>query len=228
MSERRYSNQELALILRRAVELEEKPGTFTESKGIALPEIQEIAREAGISPEQIARAIAELETRGSLEPFSLLGPKGVKREMRTLVTQASQEDLKELVRIIDEHIQAQGTVSEALGVIRWNGSDRFLNSQVALEPSDEGLHIRIEEKIPHKLRSMLHFIPGSYAAFIAAALAAQGDLAAPLIALLGLSAGAGGLALGGMVWRYISKRSSARVRALMDKLVDHLSKKQTE
>ena len=66
--ERRYSDEEFALILRRAVEIEGRPTPEPEaptlplppSDGLTLTEIQEIAGEAGIDPAAVAEAASAL------------------------------------------------------------------------------------------------------------------------------------------------------------------------
>ena len=56
---RRYSDEEFALILRRASEISEV-GDARPGGGLSLSEIQQIAGEAGIDPTAVARAAAGL------------------------------------------------------------------------------------------------------------------------------------------------------------------------
>ena len=52
MSERRYSDEEVAAIFARATETQEsQPRRNTPGEGMTLAELQEIGREVGIAPE---------------------------------------------------------------------------------------------------------------------------------------------------------------------------------
>ncbi|MDF1565902.1 MAG: hypothetical protein P1V51_22900 [Deltaproteobacteria bacterium] len=63
MNERRFGEAEIELILQRAVQLEVISEILggREHEGLTLREVQEIAREAGIDPNLVARAAWELE-----------------------------------------------------------------------------------------------------------------------------------------------------------------------
>jgi len=140
MAERRFTDQEIGLVLRRAVELEESSPSsgLPSARGLTLGELQDIAREAGIDPGMVSRAVEELEGRRGIEPLSLFGSSPVKREVRTVPGELSKEAVGELIRIVDEEVAAQGTVTEALGRIRWTSNSRFLSTQVSVEPSGGG------------------------------------------------------------------------------------------
>lgn len=66
--ERRYSDKEVEVLLARAVELSRSPESFTpRQSGTSLAELERIALEAGLSPEALRRAAAEID---SLRPSS--------------------------------------------------------------------------------------------------------------------------------------------------------------
>jgi hypothetical protein len=93
MTEKRFTDREIGLILRRAVELEEgSPSSgLPSARGLTLSELQEIAKEAGIDPGMVGRAVAEIDSRRGLEPRSLWGPSGVRREVRTVPGEMARE-----------------------------------------------------------------------------------------------------------------------------------------
>ena len=70
--ERRYTDDEVALILRRAAELGGETGP-SRSEGLSLAEIQPVAREVGIDPATVARAAAALPTRRRDRLTAILG-----------------------------------------------------------------------------------------------------------------------------------------------------------
>lgn len=72
---RRYSEEEIQAIFRRATERQETGGAGDPHRGLTLEELKEIGAESGINPSHIEGAAADLE-RGSLEQRS---PTGVER-----------------------------------------------------------------------------------------------------------------------------------------------------
>lgn len=220
MSDRRFTDREVALILRRASELEKagREGSAT-GRGLSLADLQEIASEAGINPDLIGQAVAELESRRGLDPVSLLGPATVARETRAVPATVSEDLLAELIRIIDQEVEDQGTVQEALGAVRWTGKGRFLSTQVSLEPSEEETLVRVEERYTDALRAMLHAIPASYGLILGLPIFLEGlNLGTPLSVVLALVSGAAGWTLGDGIWRGLAKKSRLRVGRLAEKL----------
>ncbi|MFU8860804.1 MAG: hypothetical protein ACNA8K_10290 [Cyclonatronaceae bacterium] len=66
-SKRVYSEEEVARLFRRAVELEADRSVARDDgagAGLTISEIEQIAAEAGIDPELIQKAATELETGG--------------------------------------------------------------------------------------------------------------------------------------------------------------------
>jgi hypothetical protein len=221
MTERRFTDREIGLILRRAVELEEgSPSTaVTSARGLTLSELQEIAKEAGIDPGMVGRAVAEIESRGDLEPWSIAGPSGVRREVRTVPGEMPREKVGELMRVVDQEVEAQGTVVEALGGVRWTSNTRFLSTQVSVEPSGDDTLLRVEERYSQSVRGPLHGIPTGWAAMVGLIVGVeQLALAWPLVLVLMVVTGILGWVTGDLIWRGVSAGSQKRVRALTERL----------
>jgi hypothetical protein len=69
MNKRLYSEEEISLLIKRAVELEAERSVLREKssrKGLSISELEQIAAESGIDPELIHRAAEELETGASI------------------------------------------------------------------------------------------------------------------------------------------------------------------
>ena len=227
MTERRFTDREIGLILRRAVELEESSplAGLPSARGLTLKELQEIAKEAGIDPSMVGLAVTELEGRRGLEPPSIWGPGTVRREVRTVPGEMSREAVGELVRVVDQDVEAQGTVVEALGGVRWTSNGRFLNTQVSVEPSGEDTLLRVEERHSDMVRGPLHGIPASWGFIFGLALGLDVlSLALPLVIILSAVMAMVGWGAGDLVWRGVSARSRARVRALTDHLTTEASR----
>jgi RNase P/RNase MRP subunit POP5 len=218
MTERRFTDREVALILRRASELDEGSSPATAPRGLSESELKEIAGEVGIDPAMITRAVSELQGRRGLERASLLGPATVNQQIRAVPRELSRDELGDLVRVVDQRVPAQGTVAEALGAVRWNAPGRFLSRLVSMEPSRGETVIRVEERYSQRFRAALHGVPTAYGAMIGWVIGLETVGGALAGVLLGGLLGAAGWAVAGVVWHEISRRSQRRVDALADEL----------
>jgi len=221
MSERRFTDKQVALILRRAADLEKRSSTSGSSpRGLTLADLKEIAAEAGIDPDLIGRAVAEMEGPRGLEPTSvIIGPETVRREVRAIAGELGKEELAELMRLVDDQVADQGTVAEALGFVRWTSQGRFLSTQVSLEPTRGETLMRVEERYSEALRGVLHGIPASYGAIFGLAYALEGlNLGLAPGSLVALATTIAGWGIGTSIWRVISARSRTRVRKLAEML----------
>jgi hypothetical protein len=221
MTDRRLSEKEVALVLRRAVELEEaSPSSDPHSaRGLTLRELQEIAREAGINPSLVTQAVAELSEKPALEPFSIGGPSTTKREVRVLPGRVSREGMGELMRIVDAEVAAQGTVVEALGAVRWTSSSWFLNTQVSVEPTNGETLLRVEERYSDSVRGPLHGIPTFWGLILGLGISlGELGLALPVALVIAVAVAAIGWVSGDLIWRGVAAGSGKRVRGLADRL----------
>jgi hypothetical protein len=141
MTERRYSDDEVAVILRAAAEgPETSPSSDSHADGLTLRELQSIAREVEISPDAVARAARSLDASPApSSPPTLLGlPLGVQRTAA-------------LDRRLTDHewellVVKRRWVSRTRGTVRSQGSFREWsngNLQVLLEPTPSGQQLRL-------------------------------------------------------------------------------------
>ena len=227
MTERRFTDREIGLILGRAVELEESSPSagLPGGRGLTLAELQDIAKEAGIDPGMVGRAVTELEGRRGLEPPSIWGPAAVRREVRTVPGEMSREAVGELFRVVDQEVEAQGTVVEALGGVRWTSNTRFLSTQVSVEPSGEDTLLRVEERYSEMVRGPLHGVPASWGLILGLGVGFDVlNFALPLLIVLSAIMAMVGWGVGDLVWRGISAGSRKRVRALTNDLSTEASR----
>lgn len=219
MTERRFTDRDVALILRRATELaEQQASSDVTARGLSLHELQEIAAEVGIEPEAITRAVAELEGRRGLKKGSLLGPALANRQIRTVPAELKREALGKLVRTVDRKVPAQGTIAEALGHVRWSAPGLFLSRQVSLEPSEGETLIRVEERYAARFRRIIHALPTFYGLLFGWVIGLEGAGGIGPAAIGAVVLGAGGWALARGIWGAISARSRKRTDALADEL----------
>ncbi len=145
---RRYSEEEIALILEHAGVAQERAQDATSNalavsrdEGLTLAQLQEIGSEVGIAPEFVARA-ASAVARGDLVPTqrrSWLGlPVGVSRTIdfgRTV----SDDEWDRIVVTLRETFEARGRVQREGAFRQWSNG----NLQALLEPTSSGHRLRL-------------------------------------------------------------------------------------
>ncbi len=139
--ERRYNEEEIAGIFKQAAGAQEAARRhLSDTEGLTLPELQQIGKEAGITPEFIARAAAAVDRTGSvLPPKRFLGlPISVERTV-DLPGPLSDAHWDRLVVDLRETFQAHGTQRREGSLREWrNGNLRAL-----VEPTDTGYRLRL-------------------------------------------------------------------------------------
>jgi hypothetical protein len=141
MSERQYSDEEVAAIFKRAAEAEHSvvPAP-AEGKGLTLAELKDIGRDVGISPEAIAHAAHALEQAGRSASRTFLGlPIGVGRTVE-FDRPLSDADWERLVADLRETFEARGTVRYDGPFRQWTNG----NLQALVEPTSNGHRLRLQ------------------------------------------------------------------------------------
>lgn len=120
--ERRYTDQEVALILRRAMERQDN-GT-ERGDGLALHDVREIAREIGVDPELVNEVAGQLPLAGGGAEGRWLG-EPMRYELRlSHDAPSTPEQLQDLMMQVRSIMQQQGQVQEVLGALEWKaGAD---------------------------------------------------------------------------------------------------------
>lgn len=137
MTERRYSEEEVAAIFERATDDEQGPGAAKD--GMTLAQLQEIGSEVGIEPVRIARAALALEKTEVPITQRFLGlPVGVQHTIeldRTL----SESEWEQLVVDLRQTFQARGVLRSDGTLRQWTNG----NLQALLEPTATGQRVRL-------------------------------------------------------------------------------------
>ncbi len=141
MSERQYSDEEVAAIFQRASEAEHTARPVpAESTGLTLAASQEIGREVGISPESISLAARSLDQAGRPAQRSFLGlPIGVGRTVE-FDHPLSDSDWERLVADLRTTFEARGSVRYDGPFRQWTNG----NLQALLEPTPTGHRLRLQ------------------------------------------------------------------------------------
>ena len=148
--ERRYSEEEFALSLRKASELQtptsdgaREPG----AKGLSLEEIRSIAAEAGIDPEAVTRAASLLgaldwDEREGISGIIFGGPSKYHLEFE-VPGRLRDGDLGRILGEIRRAWEHQGEVSEILGGVEWKTVGELSAVTVNISPRGESTAIQI-------------------------------------------------------------------------------------
>lgn len=222
---RRFTDREVALVLRRASEIDESEGPGS-GKGLTLQDLRDIASEVGISPEAVTKAVASLD--GTLgRDGSYLGAPLVQRAVRAVPIDLDPSSVAQLMRLVDERASGAGSVAEALGSVRWTSSASLRSTQVSVTPGPGETVIQVVEKSEPRTRVLLHAIPTFWGgAFGAALLGPLGLAGAGAAGAIVLGAAAGG-ATGRAIWNLVSRRSRKRVEELAAELAREASSGKT-
>ncbi len=140
MADRRYSDDEISEIFRRATEVQQRAPQqqLPPSEGMSLAELQSIGREAGIAPELVAQAARELDQPATPRVSSLLGiPTGVARTIR-LERRLTDDEWDALVVRLRDTFEARGLITVQGAFRTWSNG----NLHVLVEPSGEGQLVR--------------------------------------------------------------------------------------
>jgi hypothetical protein len=140
-SGRRYSDKEVARLLKKATELQEESGSDSDG-GLSMPVLSEIAREIGVDQVFLERAAATLDEREVASPTLWGGPSHYSASL-TSTRQLSREELLEVVDVVRRTTQHQGSVQEVLGSLEWKTSGEVSEIVVTATATKEGAQVRV-------------------------------------------------------------------------------------
>ncbi|MDX1392792.1 MAG: hypothetical protein R3195_00305 [Gemmatimonadota bacterium] len=208
--ERSYSDREVALVLRRAVEIETTAGG---AGGVAESEIVEIAREAGIGSDAVRRALDELEASASVSGSSFFPPAS-RRATHETAAALDRVALSRLVGAIEDRVGEPGAVTEALDTVRWTSRSSAATTQVTVSQADGRLRVGVHERVNDRARRLMYILPTNLVAMGALVTAGSLGVGGPGLVGILVAGGLAGLAAGREVARVFSRRSAERVERL--------------
>lgn len=139
MSERRFSEEEVAEILKYAAEAQDSGRSLTApNSGLTLAELNEIGREVGISTEAMQQAVRRIDNTSQPARTFLGFPIGVQRTV-DLDRKLTDDEWDRLVTDLRETFDARGVVRHEGSLRSWSNG----NLQVLLEPTATGQRLRL-------------------------------------------------------------------------------------
>ena len=226
--QRVYSDEEFALILRKATELASRAEpTGTSSGGLTLSEIRAAAAQAGFDPALVDQAARLLATSAKSSPFERLigGPMRLEHKIRFPVALDARRaaELLSAVRITAGEFGANTGHSGALGMTWRDGGDTEM-LRVAAHTDQEGTSV----SVVHDRRGTLALV-GTFSGLVAFFAILFSVFAlhpeAPALGYAGLLVGIGGpLAAARAYWKSSTRKVQERIGAVMDVIGKTLTK----
>jgi len=226
---RRYTEEEVGLILQRATEMQRAEPTALDPAGLTLAELEEIAAEAGIDPGLLRHAANELDV---LQPIPTMGsrlagaPVAIDIE-RVINGELPHERLEELVTTIQSATAGHGTASAVGRTLTWSSTtgSSITERQVLVSVRDRQTLIRIQENFGGLAASLFGGIMGGVGGGVGfglgGGLSAALGLGAGLIALP-LTTVAGSYFLARAIYKSQVRRRQAAAHALVDRLAEQV------
>jgi hypothetical protein len=220
---RRYSDEEFALILRKASEIQASSGSQTgpaSTGGLTLDEIRSIAAEAGIDPEAVTRAASVLgalegDERSGFAVAIFGGPSKYHLDCE-IPGQIPPEEMGRILEQIRRAAEHQGEASEILGGVEWKTVGELSAINVNITPRGDSTSIQVVgDRGP---ASGITFIfPMAGAAILVGALGAglEPTSATGIISLVTGTLGAGFLTAR-TIWAASSRKFRRRLARLME------------
>ena len=213
-SDRRFSDEEVALILRRAAELE---GGQTQSGGLTLAEIRRVAQEAGIHPDLVERAAAMLQhqRRGAADRvFGGASLYLVEQDAPGELPRAAFGDVADAIRRV---MGDDGQTKEVLDALEWKSVGTPTVMTVTVRPHDGRTSVRVSAN--RGVSGMLTYVMSGTGGLLAGAI--TGAILEPGVAgglaIMGSAIGAGFLTAR-TIWSRATARFNDRFARLLDAL----------
>jgi hypothetical protein len=225
---RRYDEKEVARILERATELQHRtPIDPTETTGMTLAELEQVAREAGIDPQHVRDAAAALDrdvpAAGGL---ALLGAPLRAELERTVDGEVASSAYEALGSVIRETLATQGFAANVGAGLEWQSGNPQRPVRVTVTPRAGRTVIRIEERFGGLAGGLFGGIVGGAGgggggAVIGVIGGAFGALG-PALAVASLIV-LGSFLLARAIFRAVVRRRLRQLHRLLDALTAHLA-----
>ena len=190
---RRYTDREVRLILKSAVELQHDTADAREpSGGLSLAELQQVAAETGIDPTVVRRAAAALDGEAPAERGSrfLGGPTEIVVE-RIVDAPLDPARFDEILAAIRAETRQLGELSSVGRLFGWRGRLDGPKTEMSVGPAGERTQIRVRVELDEV--ALAHFmLKGTL-------LGVGGGLATSAFTMAALALGPVGLVFGGAV-----------------------------
>lgn len=230
---RRFSEKEVAHIIKRASELQQEEAPTESTNGMSLAELEQVAREAGLDPALVRRAATDLDTRVTdRKPSAFVGAPTTLSLERTIEGEIPPDEFEPMVLEMNRVLGLVGTATTLGRSLQWTvtgmgrrrASTRTL--QVTVTPRNGRTTIRMEEPLGQLAGGLFAGLMAGLggglsgpAMGIGLGAFHSGSMAVALIA----SAVSGSYLLARTIYGHIVKGRGEALQELMSRLVEHVS-----
>jgi hypothetical protein len=217
--DRRFGDDEVARIMKKAIELQERSVTVSgDGRGLTLEDLRQIAREAGIDPRFVETAASsEIGAIGGQANVFAGGP--VQWHFDTRVAgEISDAERERILQIIRSLIGQKGEVNEVFGRMEWSYDDGLGPVMVGISSREGQTDIAVSA-VRQGEAGLFGGLGIPFAGiFGGAGIAGLIGIAGP--AVLPLIAGIAGVSYGAfrLAWRRRAKWWENRLRALSERI----------
>ena len=227
---RRYTEQEVGVILRRAAELQQhEPGAGVEPSSLSLKELEQVAREAGIDPRFVRRAAQDVAERAPAgRPVRFLGAPLVLVVEREVDGEAGHDDYEALVEEIRGTLNDVGSVNTLGRSFAWRSTNVQRLVSVTITPRGGRTRIRVEERLTNLAGGLFGGIGGGLGGAgiglsLGVGIGGFDLVGAALIAAVGCVIGS--YALARAIYRGMAGSRARRLTDMADRLVDLIARR---
>jgi hypothetical protein len=146
LSERKFTEEEFGLILRKASELQARPASLGggDGDGLSLEEIKAVAAEVGIDPGMIERAASLVPRREETSRMAALagGPTRFRLE-HTIPRELTEEDQVQILDAARRVVGQHGKVLPGTPGLEWSNHGDVSQIYVTAVPGPEGTDLRV-------------------------------------------------------------------------------------
>ena len=224
----RFSEQEMALILKRAAELQEG----ADGRGVqrSLDEINEIAVEVGIDREFVAEAVAELQRPRPRTGW--LGAPTRFREEQSVARRLTPDEISELLDQARAELGLHGEVKQVFDGVEWRARSALGASILTMGPRGDGTRIaltteRLDQAVVIGFGSVgIGFLAALGGVAIAMNVTQNALIASGIVAASALG---GTVVSARVLWHGVAERWHRRTRSIVSGLIERaaqLSKEQ--
>jgi hypothetical protein len=213
--DRRYSDEEVALILRKAAQLDTGSAVSGAGEGLSLVEIERIAHEVGIGPDVVARAAAHLRADTPSTTARIFGGPTDFAAEHGSPGEVPRERYGDVVEAIRHVMGKPGRTSEVLDGLEWKSVGDTTQVTVIIRPT--GGRTRVQILADRGGSAVIAYLFPGVAALLGGAIA--GAIIDPNVShgllIMGTAAGAG-LVGARTIWAAATRRFRRKFASLVD------------
>jgi hypothetical protein len=136
MEERRFSDEEIREILKKAVEKSPSRALAKKSEGLSLAELKTIAEEVGIDPARLEDAALAVASGGVNQTNALLGGPTVVNFERSVEAEFDPKQTPDILNAIRRTMGHQGEVDDIHGSLEWRAEGDIGARYVTVSPRE--------------------------------------------------------------------------------------------